>query len=568
ENGIVLNVNNLKNQIEFSVKRKPDSAIYPFVYVVAQMNQQEIYKAKVKFIEGDSVSGLIRIENFPAGIVQVTVFTPDEKPIAERIVFANPAGYSFPGNLDIKVKDLIPRAKNEISIEVPDTIASNLSVSITDADLNSGVAEDNIYSHLLLTSNIKGYVYDPAYYFSSDEDSVVQNLDLVMMTNGWRRFKWENVLAGNFPAINFLPENYLAFHGQVKGINKKLFSGEEITGVIETKDKKKEYLNTTVDMDGKFNISGMIFYDSANLFYQFNKDKNKKLTSRADFDIKTNLLNEPLHLQPGKDGIFHFITPDSITLIKNENLNQMQFDALENQKLKTLKTVVVSKKNKTNQEIMDEEYTSGMFSDGSGNSRTIIPDGDASFLNSRNLLDYLQSRVAGMQVNPTGNEDAITWHGSATALFVDEIAQMSFTSTGQIVQDASYILSLPMSEIAMVKIFNPPFMGAWGAGPGGAVAVYLKKPMGGNARTKGLNNIIVAGYTPVREFYSPNYSLPQKTDVADYRATLLWVPFVLTDKNHQKISLSFYNNDITKKIKIIIEGCNEDGKLVRIEKIY
>ena len=77
----------------------------------------------------------------------------------------------------------------------------------------------------------------------------------------------------------------------------------------------------------------------------------------------------------------------------------------------------------------------------------------------------------------------------------------------------------------------------------------------------------IAGYSPVKEFYSPDYSIPNETNNADLRKTLYWNPFVIPDKKTKKISLSFYNNDFTKKMKIIIEGCSENGKLTRVEKI-
>ncbi|MEO8819202.1 MAG: hypothetical protein ABI267_01635 [Ginsengibacter sp.] len=570
QNGIVLEVHNLKNQIGFTVKRRQDSDLYSYVSVVAQMNQQLIYKATIDLSKTDSVTGTIPIENFPAGIVQITVFTPHEEPLAERIVFANPDGYSFKANLNLTTANLQHRGKNVITIDVPDTILSNLSVAVTDADLNPGTEEDNIYSHLLLTSDIKGYVYHPAYYFSSNADSVAQYLDLVMMTNGWRRFKWEKVLAGDFPALNYLPANYLSVNGQVKGLNKRVLPDKQINGILELKNNKKEFLNIPVSDDGKFNFSGMIFYDSAKLYYQFNKDKKNKLTSRATLDIKENLLDAPLHLQPANDGLSNFFKPDSITLTENKQIHRDQINELENRKLQTLKTVVVDKKIKTKKDLMDDEYTSGMFSNGSAyNSRIILPDDDPAFHNSINLLYYLQSRIPGLQVNPNATVNAITWRGSVTSLFVDEMSQRTLDiNTAKIEEDASYILSLPMSEIAMVKIFDPPFMGAWGAGPGGAIAVYTKKAGSDNQKVKGLGYVDMIGYSPVREFYSPDYSVPAKADVGDYRTTLLWTPFILTDKNHYSVTLSFYNNDITKKIKIVIEGCNEDGKLTRIEKIY
>lgn len=102
----------------------------------------------------------------------------------------------------------------------------------------------------------------------------------------------------------------------------------------------------------------------------------------------------------------------------------------------------------------------------------------------------------------------------------------------------------------------------------GAIAVYTKKPTTGNQLVKSLSYTILSGYTPVKQFYSPDYSVIEKSDVPDYRTTLYWKPFILTDKDHHSITLTFYNNDITKRIKILIEGCNEDGKLVSMEKIY
>jgi hypothetical protein len=124
-----------------------------------------------------------------------------------------------------------------------------------------------------------------------------------------------------------------------------------------------------------------------------------------------------------------------------------------------------------------------------------------------------------------------------------------------------------MSDVALVKVFPPPFFGAFGGGSGGAIAIYLKKGASLN-QSKGLDFATVTGYSPVKEFYSPDYSKSDQPIEPDYRTTLYWNPFVLTDKNHRRILLSFYNNDITKKLKVIIEGCNEDGKLTRVEKIF
>jgi len=555
QTGVVLEINNIANQIEFKVKRPANGPLpYPYLFVVAQMHQQLIYRARINLAKTNIASSVIPIDEVPAGIVQVTLFTPDEKPIAERITFVNQSASSFITDLNAALKDMGKRKKNVIQIDVPDTLVTNLSVAVTDADLDPSKQGDNILSDILFTSEIKGYVHDPAYYFSSDADSVADHLDLVMMTNGWRRFNWENVLANRWPNILYPPENYLTIEGQVIGVNKTLLANKEINAVIELKDKKREFMNAPVMSNGKFSFQEMIYYDTAKLFYQFNNDKNKSLTSRAMFEIKNNLLRKDLQIQPDSFLLRGLIKPDTATAAKNIEIYKEQLRDQELQKVKTMKEVVVTTKKKSQKDIMDEEYTSGLFS--GGDSRVFLPEDDPAFLSSQTVLEYLQSRVAGLQISVSGIDATITWRGSNTALFMNEIEQ----------QDASSIQTISMSEIAMVKVFPPPFFGAMGAGPGGAIAVYLKKGSTGGQPVKGLDFANVPGYSPVKEFYSPDYSKSDELD-NDYRKTLYWNPFVITDKTHRRILLSFYNNDITKKMKVIIEGFNEDGKLTRVEKV-
>lgn len=554
QNGFVIEVNTNSNQIEFKIKRSANGPLsYPFVYVIAQLNQQLLYRAKVNLSKINIASGIIPLDNIPAGIVQVTLFTPDEKPIAERITFVNQSASYFITDLNTALKDMGKRKKNVIQIDVPDTLAANLSVAVTDADLDPVEQGANIFSSLLLTDDIKGYVYNPAYYFSSDADSVADHLDLVMMTNGWRRFNWENVLANRWPKIIYAPENYLSIGGQIIGLNKTLLANRELNAVLELKNKNRKFMNTPVLANGKFFFSEIVFYDTARLFYQFNNDKNKSLTSSAIFEIKNNLLTKALQLEPDSFLLSSLIKPDSAIAVKNIEIYKKQQSELELQKVKILKEVVITTKKKSKQEIMDEEYTSGFFS--GGESKTFLPDEDPAFHSSQTVLDYLQSRVAGLQIT-VGADPSILWRGSKTALFMNEIEG-----------DVTMIQTISMSDVAMIKVFNPPFFGASGAGAGGAVAVYLKKGATGNQITKGLDYVSIAGYSPVKEFYSPDYSKTEEITNADYRKTLYWNPFVITDKIHRRIFLSFYNNDITKKMKVIIEGCNEEGKLTRVEKV-
>jgi hypothetical protein len=157
----------------------------------------------------------------------------------------------------------------------------------------------------------------------------------------------------------------------------------------------------------------------------------------------------------------------------------------------------------------------------------------------------------------SGNSSA-TWRGGTPSIFLDEMPS-----------DLQSVQSISMSDVAMVKVFQPPFMGGPGGSSGGAIAIYTKK--GGdnnNTLVKGLDFSTVIGYSSIKEFYSPDYDVKNDTTVGDYRTTLYWAPFIIMDNKTRRVTIPFYNNDKTKKIRVIIEGMNENGQLTREEKTF
>jgi hypothetical protein len=83
-----------------------------------------------------------------------------------------------------------------------------------------------------------------------------------------------------------------------------------------------------------------------------------------------------------------------------------------------------------------------------------------------------------------------------------------------------------------------------------------------------LDQVVYNGYSLTKEFYSPDYSLPvQQKMQEDTRTTLYWNPEVYTDAQSKTIRLRFYNNDFSKKLKIVVEGFDATGRLIHTEKI-
>ena len=125
-----------------------------------------------------------------------------------------------------------------------------------------------------------------------------------------------------------------------------------------------------------------------------------------------------------------------------------------------------------------------------------------------------------------------------------------------------------MADIAYIKVIDPPFYGAMGGGAGGAIAVYTKKGDDAIKSVAGMDYSLVAGYTPVKQFYSPNYAEEQiNFNQTDLRRTIYWKPNIVTDKVHNKVKISFYNNDISHSLQLVLEGMTVDGKLIHISKL-
>ena len=542
------------NQLNYTIKR-PETASpeYTSFSVVAQMQQRLVYSARINMSKKDSITAPIETDSLPNGILQLTVFNALDEPVAERVVFINHETYFFITDLHATEKNIVKRGRNVLQIDVGDVLVSNLSISVTDADINPvSLNEENIYSQLLLSSDLKGYIYNPAYYFSNTTDSVKQHLDLVMMTNGWRRFNWEALLAEKWPVIKHVPEAYLSVKGKILGLSKALLYNKQITGILKTKNDAGNFFSMPIDNQGAFIQSDLYFFDTAKLYYQLNNDKDKTLTTSASFSFENNFVKLPLVNSLLLSGLHLSQRVDSQAIKKSSAMATLQRRQVESNRVKTLETVQLKSRQKSLKEKMDEEYTSGFFSGGDG--YTFTTEDDPFARSSPSILAYLQGKVAGLQISTAGQGGA-TWRGSATSFFLNEMNT-----------DVSALQSINMNDVAMIKVFRPPFFGGTGGGAGGAIAIYTKKGGSDNSQVKGLPFAVINGYSAIKEFYSPDYENNPEPDVKDYRTTLYWNPFLYFDKNTRRVTLPFYNSDNCKKIRVIIEGINENGQLTREEK--
>jgi hypothetical protein len=225
----------------------------------------------------------------------------------------------------------------------------------------------------------------------------------------------------------------------------------------------------------------------------------------------------------------------------------------------TLAEVVVKSKVKTPVQLLEEKYARGLFSGRDGVSFDLSSEGMA--VGAIDVLSFLQARVPGLNISVGGSQASATWRGSSTDFYVNEFS----TPIDQ-------VQNLNIADIAYIKALRPPFFGSSNGssgGSGGAIAIYTKKGganTGGNINSKGMENVVLGGYSVFKEFFHPEYDKPTASFEADNRTTLYWNPYVLTNKRSPRVRLEFYNNDISKKLQIVLEGMNANGRLTRVVK--
>ena len=556
--GCVLKITDLGKKKVFVINRTADvPPEWKNVNVVALLGQERVYKAKANLDLTQATSGAIPVAGFPSGILQVTIFSATWEPIAERIVMINNDNYKFDAKLNTPELNTNFRAKNTFEVVVDDTSLSNLSLSVTDAATGRETYADNIYSRILLTGDIKGYVHNPAYYFSNDSDSAAAHLDLVLLTHGWRRYNWRDLAAGRKPVLKFRDDAYLSLDAKVFGVTtaSPLRSDEQLLIFLQQKDSSNQFLQMQKAGVDKFSIPDLMFYDTATIHYQFMKDKKAEHEMSVAFGNNLykgpkmiNITNRPVNIEA-----------DSSVISRSKFLagkflqNGSKFEG----KGTVLQNVTVKTKVKSRTQELEDEYTNGLFKGGDVAASFDLLSGNIA--GGYDIFTYLQGKVAGLQITRSGSGATVSWRGSNTSLFLNEMPV-----------DASMLSSTNINDVAYIKVLRPPFMGSFGGGAGGAIAIYTKK--GNDVKQepgKGLNKTIVTGYSSVKEFYSPNYKdLAASSQVAaDYRSTLYWNPVILTDATQKKVKVEFYNNDITRAYRVVLEGVNEIGKMVRIEKI-
>jgi hypothetical protein len=493
-------------------------------------------------------------KNYPAGIVHFTLFDAQGNPQAERLAFVQSDAAGLRVTITSDQPSYGPHAPVQLTVRVADAagqpVAASLSVGVNDAALSAlDPNAETIASNLLLTSDLAGYIENPGYYFRNPTPATAQALDDLLLTQGWRRFVWKPVLAGQAPPARFVPEQDLSLVGQVVSENgRRPIPNSQLT-FLQTRPVKNVTTATT-GPDGNFAFVGFQVGDTAIITLQARRAQggsnvlilpdNGPVSSRQPLPVLPSLNAAPA-------GVAGFVRRSRQAQAADLDLHPEK--AIRNI---NLANVAVTAK----RELVPRDDPRRLY--GTTGGTVVDFANDPSAQSGANVLQLLQGRVAGLTVTGNMPNMSVQIRGSGTPVFILD---------GQKV-DIGFINNLQASDIEQVEVFKGPEASIFG-GAGGAIAIYTKrgdsKYKGGDVHfppAPGIATVKFPGYYAAREFYSPRYNALLANPPADPRtSTLYWNPDVRTNAQGQA-ELHFFTADGSGTFQATAEGVGAGGQPV------
>ncbi|RKD19522.1 hypothetical protein BCY91_13035 [Pelobium manganitolerans] len=515
-------------------------------YIVAQ-NGNALFYAAQSVLRLKDYTIVLPVDNFPNGLLQVSILKPNYQPYTERLTFILRKDFT-----SVSLKPETPafngRQKIKFNLQLLGGVnpaQGNYSVSVINAakvpfDVNK---ETTIYSNLLLSSYIAGYVEQPNYYFNTENPSRLEDLDNLLLTQGYSSFAYADIAAGKTPKVNVMPEDGINISGTIRRSDGMPWDKARLLFQIPD----KHYSTTAItDKDGRFEFKHLIFKDSSEVIINARNNVNSK-------DIRIMV-----------DGESYPALTRNINKADNVlNMDSFMETYLANSKIEhrdafMLQEVVVKAAPSKKPSHTDYTALAGLSMQA---DREIAGDQLAGCNILTNCLATAGLTYIDYQLYLT---KAYT-QGSRTPIeiYVNDMPV-----------DVNYLLGLDPKGIESIEVFNNDGLTGINQRTNTlGVVVFnmkeIKKTPISKDQLKDLfppNNVLTfkpKGYSTTRSFYVPKYAGPRTSlQMQDYRTTIYWNPQVLTDKDG-KGSFEFYNSDDKGPYRVILEGVDASGNIAR-----
>ena len=531
----------------------------------------------------DYASLIFRRSDLPGGILQILLLDKAGNALSERLVFNRGEELA---TTDMQVQgSLKQRTKVTLAVTATDPdggpAAGDFSIAVTDRAAVPSATSGSIYSTLLLTSELRGTIETPDWYFEGRDAARVTALDALLLTQGWRRYDVPELMKKEYVEPQYPLEVGQEITGRISksGLwnRKKKLSRYEMRMIVPS----LHYVTKcAVDDTGAFALNGFDFPDST--LYVLRPAAVRGSMPEATVKVARDSFPEvgTLPRVPAQEQ-------------KKPYIAQARY-YIEQRGQTDMRNILIDTVYVTHHKRLESTRPEHRLAAHTWDMQQIKEMGAYS------IMEFVQ-RMPGM--NFIGGR--LSYHGANVSFMIDgvldntttphsadadfqagsTIGQLIVTGTkkksmteialerGGLEPDKNLTMPIcttwPMEWVSRIDLIAGGNMFLWGVFDGAIVSITTKT---GDELDQALAvapaiDVSIAsplGYQTPAEFYAPAYATEKarRSMVPDYRTTLYWNPTVKLDDTGQA-TVEFYTSDAPADYDISIEGVTQTGKIVQ-----
>ena len=570
--GYAMEVNAADDDSLFITLRRAAIPREELIGIVIQSGAQALWAGQLR-MRTQSASVNLPKNVLPTGVAQITAYLPDGTPLCERLVFVNNHD-ALSIKLSVPDRALRPRERITIAMEASDPqgnpVQGSFSVAVTDRSQAQDTARyaDNLLTHLLLTSEIKGIVEQPAFYFQADTPEKRQALELLLLTQGWRRYLWTMALSDSLPKLKYPVERGIPISGTVRNITTgKPVDKHEVTLMLQHKEGI-EVGSYTTDASGRFKFVTDFFGEAKANIQTQKKDRNIERAIELDKNEFLIGAASPLDNATEQDGEgagehateqdASGLSPQALAARQSAPTPPAQTE-LSSEALNGLQAAVDNYQKAQQASIRYRELTDSLMRvielqevevKAAWTMKTEITKKADTTLMIRPLLESIRDKLNFNVTEITRIMELFYFHPSRGKVYLIDGWPVTMAA----------IEAADINCFSKIEIIEDYGAAVQYGGSDDAVVVALTRNPGAMCYEQhdGVRYYQMQGYTISKEFFAPDYEQQQPTAAPDVRPTLFWAPHIQTDAAG-KATLRFFNSDQATKLDIRVQGMATSG---------